>query len=318
MEQRRVDWLTECKPEDEEGITAWADKAFAHATVILYHGGCLDGMFAAATVAKFATRGNVLAVPMQYDTPLHSWLLEACLRTTVYVVDFSLPTLQMDALCLCASWVVWIDHHSSAIQALEGWMVNMPSNATAYLSRDNTESGAMLAHLYTLVDAPVPAVIRHVDDRDRWQFKLPGTKEVCAALYALVDNVEDALEYLSDARAHDDLEAQGAVLLIQQSKQLKQLEATAKQFFTYVICNAPSFFASELGNRLAVKYQLPAIIWQHTQDGIRLSIRSVAGAKGLTAKQIALQGGGGGHEHAAGATLKPNTDAYKEFLDALI
>ena len=51
-----------------------------------------------------------------------------------------------------------------------------------YIELDDERSGAMLAWEYFHPDKPAPMLIMHIDDRDRWQFKLAGSKEFNAAL----------------------------------------------------------------------------------------------------------------------------------------
>ena len=50
---------------------------------------------------------------------------------------------------------------------------------------DNNKSGALLAWEYFHPGTDVPMLIQHIDDRDRWQFKLDGSKELHAYLASL-------------------------------------------------------------------------------------------------------------------------------------
>ena len=49
---------------------------------------------------------------------------------------------------------------------------------------DNDQSGAMLAWRWFHPGTEVPMFIKHIDDYDRWQFKIEGTKEFNKALWA--------------------------------------------------------------------------------------------------------------------------------------
>lgn len=50
---------------------------------------------------------------------------------------------------------------------------------------DNDQSGALLSWQFFHPGTEVPMFIRHIDDYDRWQFKIKGTKEFNKAIWSL-------------------------------------------------------------------------------------------------------------------------------------
>ena len=173
--------------------------------LVIYHGGeCTDGFGAAfAAWLKFGDEAEYL--PMNYlkatdgVAEFHERVKIDCSisEREVYILDFSLPKVVMDWLFGHAKRVVWLDHHKTAF---EMWLGNMPQHGQYVLGTghtiwlDNNKSGAMLAWEYFHPGTEVPMLIRHIDDRYRWQFKLGGSKEFHAANPAAISELLDRLE----------------------------------------------------------------------------------------------------------------------------
>ena len=152
--------------------------------LVIYHASCADGFAAAfAAWSKFGDEAEYL--PMQYGGgPEVQDIRDLCDEREVYVLDFSFPRPVMDALFECAAHVVWLDHHKTAF---EMWLADKPDFApTAGKERfetyglatgrkivlDPEKSGAVLAWEYFHPGTEVPLLIKHIDDYDRWQFKI--------------------------------------------------------------------------------------------------------------------------------------------------
>jgi len=152
-------------------------------TLIMYHDHCTDG-FGAAYVAWTRFEDAAEYLPMSYGQvktisdlanlskqPIESY-------QEIYVMDFSLPKDVMEWLFKAGKRVIWLDHHKTAFEMYElpiGQFEDVTDDR--HVELDNDKSGAMLAweHFYPADDCP--KMIEHIDDRDRWQFKIPGTKE---------------------------------------------------------------------------------------------------------------------------------------------
>ena len=93
----------------------------------------------------------------------------------------------MDKLFAVSESVTWLDHHKSAF---EMWCEDgerslcEQSNGRDEVILDNNKSGALLAWEFFHPGTEVPMFIRHIDDYDRWQFKLEGTKAFQKALWS--------------------------------------------------------------------------------------------------------------------------------------
>lgn len=289
--------------------------------VVFYHGGCLDGMFAAALVA-YGEEHPCIFVPVQYGDRYENW--KFLCNHDVYVVDFSFEPDDMLAIFDQCNTLTWYDHHDSAMKKRAQWMdviANGPradALATHY-SEDNSASGAMLTcEAQAIQDYWITQIIMHIDDRDRWKFIYSSTEEICVALYSICSTAVDALTELEQLsyKAYEEYLTMGGALLRERAKQIAMLLPTAVDCGGVVYCNAPSFLASALGNAIATKHGKAACIYQVTGDGIKLSYRSTDECP-VSAQELASTFGGGGHKNAAGAFIKGARGQYAFMHDRI-
>lgn len=156
--------------------------------LVIYHDNCADG-FGAAFAAWWKLREEADYLPMQYGKLPGDEAFEAMVREReVFILDFSLPKPMMEVLFALAHRVVWLDHHASVMKE---WNVPIDKVNTGphmgvfgghTVVLDNSKSGAMLAWEYFVGD--VPLLIKHIDDYDRWVFRLPSTKAINKALWS--------------------------------------------------------------------------------------------------------------------------------------
>ena len=142
--------------------------------ICIYHGNCADGFTSAWIVNKIHPDADFVAGVYQTTPP-------DVTGKVVYMVDFSYKLPVMEELATKALKIIHIDHHATAIEDLKDFN---PTNIEKVYSYENTESGAMLCWRYFFPDVEVPSFVKHIDDRDRWQFKLPGTREIQANLFS--------------------------------------------------------------------------------------------------------------------------------------
>ena len=312
--------------------------------LVIYHANCTDG-FGAAFAAWLKLGDEAEYLPMDYlkatngVAEFHERVKIDCSigEREVYILDFSLPKAVMDWLFGHAKRVVWLDHHASVFK---DWGVPLddvadeltlglvqPNDHTVVL--DDTKSGAMLAWGYFHPGTEVPMLIQHIDDRDRWQFKMDGSKELHAALASYRpwtfkqwrpflsntywDNktqVELAIEEgTAILRAHN----QHVQSVLKQARACVIHEATTYEGYESGPCgdisvysdapkglaaNAPAFLASDLGHELANKSGTFGLVWHLDRDlKVRCSLRSNGE---YNVSSIAKRFGGGGHRNAAG------------------
>jgi oligoribonuclease NrnB/cAMP/cGMP phosphodiesterase (DHH superfamily) len=134
---------------------------------VLYHANCTDGS-GAALAAYIALGDAATYIPVQYNKPVP----DMPLATVIYMVDFSYPKEILLQLADSAQVVV-IDHHKTAKAALED--IDHPNIQVWF---DMEQSGATMAWKYFHADRAVPLLLRHIEDRDLWKFKLEGSKEI--------------------------------------------------------------------------------------------------------------------------------------------
>ncbi len=193
--------------------------------------------------------------------------------------------------------VLILDHHKTA----EGDLVNLPENVTVVFDMD--KSGAHLAWNYFHPE-PVPSIIRIVEDRDLWRFKLPYTKAVSSYLFSQPYDFETWSFYakmLEDKYDREEIEGYGNVLL---QKQAKDVDELLQNKFTLSIgghlvpvANLPYTFSSDAGNILAQGQPFAATFYLDGTSAV-FSLRSAE--DGIDVSEIAKTYGGGGHKHAAG------------------
>ena len=291
--------------------------------LVVYHANCTDG-FGAAFAAWLKLGDEAEYLPMEYgriSTPadFDMKVSLAAKGNDVYILDFSFPREVMDALFKHAKRVVWLDHHKTAFEMWcgeyeHGMEFYEVVDGKHYIALDDKRSGAMLAWHNFHPGTKVPTLIQHIDDRDRWQFKMYGTKELHAALASYAPwSFEQWWGFL----AWEDFRQEGKAILRAHNQHiqaaLKQarsciLDVSIDGYRTYPVglaCNAPSFLASDLGHELANKSGTFGLVWSMAGDGqVHCSLRSNVE---YDVSVIAKVFGGGGHRNAAGFSTDINS-----------
>lgn len=290
--------------------------------IVIYHANCTDG-FGAAYAAWRALGDDVEYIDAHYgelDDPatLEERFGSDIGQRDVYILDFSLKRPAMDWLFDKAQLVVWLDHHKTAF---EMWCdipnvqrYHLGSWPGRHIMLDNNKSGALLAWEYFHQGGPVPLVIQHIDDRDRWQWKLPGSAAIHMALW---NHKPWSFAQWDDLLANPgDLREMGLTLL---GYQERQVEASVEKARPCAINPAPMTGAgipglavntpthiSEVGNELAKKSGTYGLVWYFdgSQQRAMCSLRSIGD---YDVSAIAKVFGGGGHKNAAGFQIDMQT-----------
>jgi hypothetical protein len=262
---------------------------------VLYHDNCIDGFGAAlAAYMKYGAKATYRAC--RYDEG--ALPLDGCPDgDEVYVLDFSFKRevilREQKRLNLRI-----IDHHKSAQEDLEGLdccIFNME------------KSGAVLAYEFFFPGLPVPWLFRVIQDRDLWQWKLPGTEEITAALYE-----DDRSFELWGMSLHNTnvLEIKGASLVRKMKNDVQRIVETSGWIFIKgkeVPAANSAFYSSEVGMALCVKYpDRPYSVTfsdRSPADGVWLRIYSLRSIGEFDVSAVAKQFGGGGHKNAAGFSV---------------
>ena len=264
--------------------------------VILYHAECTDGFGAAWALWKRFPDAKFL--PVKHGDPPPVGLEDR----HVVMVDFSYEREVIEAMQKKAASLFILDHHVTAQAAL----ADLP-----YAYFDMEKSGAVLAWEWVHGDS-VPWLMQYIQDKDLWQWRLPASREINAALssYPFQFQVWDAFQ-------QEVLKLEGRGILRHENVLIDKMVAEAVMV-NFEGETVPAIYSpvltSQIGERLSKDHPF-GIIW-HQRNGRRyFSLRSRAG--GLSVAKISARYGGGGHTHAAGFSI-PLDGEVSNILDPLL
>ncbi|MEK7608270.1 MAG: DHHA1 domain-containing protein [Patescibacteria group bacterium] len=260
--------------------------------VILYHASCSDGFGAAwAAWRRFGSRASYLPIS-HHDIP--SPELKG---KELYFIDIVLSEQAMKKLIAENVRVTAIDHHITAEKVVK--------KTKDYLY-DISHSGAVLAWKYFHPKAKTPQILRYVEDRDLWTFKIARTKEVTTAMELLEYDFKSWSKFAKEIEGEKKRKyyAEIGLYLIQYTQKfVDELCGEAERVkFAGRVCwaiNSPVFH-SEVGGALSSRGKSPSIIWSYRKGRVRVSLRSNGNAN---VAEIAKRFGGGGHKRASGFLL---------------
>lgn len=255
----------------------------------IYHGNCADG-FGAAWVVRQAL-GDIEFYPGVYQQPPPD-----VTDRDVVMVDFSYKRPVLLEMAEKASSILIIDHHKTAAEDLH----DLPGNVRTLFNMER--SGAMLTWLYFFPDQPPPALLRHIEDRDLWLFRLEGTREIQANVFSHPYHF-DVWDKLMGTDP-TTLIAEGAAIERKHFKDVAELVNVCQREMviggiTVPVASLPYTLTSDAGHLMATQHpsKIGVCYWD-TQDGRVFSLRSID--DGPDVSMIAKQYGGGGHAHASG------------------
>lgn len=310
--------------------------------LVIYHDHCADG-FGAAFAAWRHFREGADYMPASYGDKINApdWI-DLVAERDVYILDFSYPKPVMELTIAYAATVVWLDHHKTAFEMWCGkydrgmkamqfeYIRSDGANPTpCHIELDDTRSGALIAWNYFHPhDHEVPALIQHIDDYDRWQFKLNDTKAVNKAIWSyapwtfnqwhvwvndweLMHGKDMVLEGSAILRAHEQkvdavLSCCARPVRITPPVIMGADAWTGPWVFgddslagaSGLVANCPADLASDVGHHLATRSGTFGLTWnQGHDDRIKCSLRSNGE---YDVSKIAAAFGGGGHKNAAG------------------
>lgn len=290
-------------------------------TMCIYHGNCADGFGGAWVVRK------ALGDQVEFVAGVHGQEPPDVTDKDVIIVDFSYKYDVLARISWKARSIIILDHHKSAAEDLAkfppfhagvrldvrhadgstalGWesahtfmsSQNSPAIACCF---DMNRSGAMLAWDHFFPGQGAPMLLRHIEDRDLWLFKLDGTREIQANLFSYPYDF-DVWDRLM-ATDVQTLRSDGAAIERKHQKDVAELVAVTKRRLVIAgydvpVASLPYTLTSDAGHLMAQAEPFAACYWD-TPDGRVFSLRSTD--DGLDVSEIAKQYGGGGHRNASG------------------
>lgn len=283
------------------------------APLILYHGrGCPDGF------------GAALAAWLYYgDVAEYKGLDHGDVRTVddlppvdgraVYILDFSFAEDILRAIDARAAKLVMLDHHKSAAEKLTGFACRC-----GVVHFDMAKSGARLAWEFFHPQAPVPDLIRYVEDRDIWKWEFA---ESAGFLSALDMEPQDFARWREIAAFTPGelarFMARGAAMDEKYKKLCADIAEGAQPLvfngIAGLMVNAPGMFHSLVGDILSAQSGTFALMWSAGPKGVKAGLRS---QRNFDCIALAESMGGGGHAQACG--FRMGVERLPELLSGVL
>lgn len=267
--------------------------------ICLYHSGCPDGFGAVWSVrrawgedARYVARGHEDRVVMA-----------DCEDALVAFVDIAPTRDELTDLADHAERVIVLDHHVTARDRLASDLgfVNEIEALGHELNFDLSHSGAVLAWQYFHPDEAVPDLLRYVEDQDLWNWVLPDSDAVNAAIASYPREFE-----VWDRLAADPIESlieQGKPILranrIEIERRVDHAHPLALGTERIEAVNA-SINRSQIGHELAKRARFGkewGLVYRVEGAEVFATLYSIGD---LDISKIAVGYGGGGHANASG------------------
>lgn len=256
----------------------------------LFHAFCSDGSGAHyAAWKKFGDKATY--IPVAYGKPFPEEIIKS--DSEIYIMDFSYPRAVLDNIYKKVKKLMVLDHHKTAEEDLRG---------APYAIFDMNRSGAVIAWEY-FHGKDVPMLLKYIQDRDLWTWKLPHTEDALNALRLVGDmgDISEWDEFEKDLAIH--VRKGSAISEYRRAEVELKTKPEVVTFLTYegrkvALVNA-SVLISEIGNTLCKKYDVDySMIYFIDQTGVvNMSLRAIGRCD---VSSVAKAFGGGGHANSAG------------------
>lgn len=284
---------------------------------VIYHANCPDGLCSAAIAydyyyAAVGAKDDIAFYPTQYGDDFAE--LENLANTTLYILDFSVPTSVMDNFAKYAHSIVFLDHHDTAIKAYADY--NWPENVNKDLCQIKSGAGITWDWFHDITEY-MPDLVAHIQDGDLWKFEHSDTRNFLAGLgnissYSVAEfakllhmSYEQYQNIISKGKTIN--EYKDAVINELASKAYKVAVDDGEKLINILTVNAHDrAIVSALGNKLAYREDNESgigIVWYY--DGQEMKyVASVRSRKDVVCNKLAEFYGGGGHPQAAGFSYR--------------
>ena len=278
----------------------------------IYHGGCTDGVAAAWAVWSRFPEWQFYPGVYQQEPP---WELIDAVQD-VWLVDFSYKRAVIEKMAERARVHV-LDHHRTARDDL----APLFEADVIHGKFDMERCGAMLAWDWFHYGSPRPALLEHIDARDRWITPRPRDND------PIVMALRSHWHAVGAGAAPDWPALMQRWSLLMRAAQLSKLATEGYAILRYFrqrveetkphattmslgpledvpVVNAPYYLASEVAGELAADSPsgIAAVWWANKDGSVTFSLRSRGE---FDVGELATQYGGGGHPGAAGFRMGP-------------
>ncbi len=264
-----------------------------------YHAGCPDGFGAVWSVRSvwgddghYIARGHEDRVNM-----------DECRNALVTFVDIAPALDELQELSEVADQVVVLDHHVTARARLMSdlGIVNEIEADGHELNFDLSHSGAVLSWQYFHPGEEVPELLRYVEDQDLWNWALPDSDAVNAAI-ASYPREFDVWDRLS-SQPIEKLVDEGKPILranrMEVARRLEHARPVAIGTKRAEAVNA-SNNRSQIGHELADRAQYGdpwGLVYRVEGTEVYATLYSIGD---FDVSKYAVELGGGGHKNASG------------------
>lgn len=260
---------------------------YAPFDLIITHGKCLDGHTSAWIARAHSPKAT-------FHEGLYGEPAPEVKGKRVLVADFSYDRETMIRMNEEAEFLLVLDHHKTAQEALSG---------LDFVVFDMEQSGAGMTWRHLFPGNPLPDMVKFVEDRDIWRFQYPETKVYHAAITALPLTFE-AWDLISVTPTYEMLAKGDAILeftnnLCQRYSKKAAPAMLGKQKVR--VLNIPIEFRGETADVLLKEDPTTPILlwsWNGHKNAYGFSLRSCDDGPDISG--LARQFGGGGHRNASG------------------
>lgn len=277
-------------------------------TYFIYHGNCVDGFGSAYSAWRYFKQKGITPsyIPARHGEPFP--VKDQDLKDSeVYIADFSFSKEDLLRAQSLVKKIVLLDHHKTAEAQLKD---------LEFCHFDMNRSGAMMTWEFFHSEVPAPQLIRYIQDRDFWHFRLPFSREVNAViqsysirgpddfpefenLHLRLEGPEQFETIVNEGRAILHFQEQFIQLAITRALRISNLEG-----YEIPIVNT-SVFESEICEKLLMKYpQAPFVATFYRSSRDQVETYSLRSRGDFDVSEIARRFGGGGHIAAAGFQKK--------------
>jgi oligoribonuclease NrnB/cAMP/cGMP phosphodiesterase (DHH superfamily) len=272
------------------------------ARVCFYHAGCPDG-FGAAWAVWRAWGDDARYVARGHEDPLPAHEHEGDL---VVFVDIAPPNEPLRSLGEVASQVIILDHHISSRERLRSdlTLVNALDDAGHRVVFDLGHSGAVLAWRAFHAQSEPPALLAYVEDQDLWNWKLPRSREVNAAIGSYPRRF-DVWDELAE-RPWEELAAEGDPIVRAERLEVERALQGAHPLHIdgrRMEAVNSRYVRSQIGHSLAGRAAFGepvGCVYRLAGSRVDASLYSIGE---FDVSRIAAGFGGGGHRNAAGFSV---------------
>ena len=296
------------------------DPATVH---IVSHGPhCLDGVAAAAAIARFYERSEIIprfSGNEQIDSVIQGLELGARLKNQeLWITDISWTAPETDRylreLAARGLRIIWIDHHRTAIRRLKKGKIDVPfahhivddSFAASKLVYDYLTGRARAAGVTKEALDRFHRVVEMADDNDRWIHEMAGSWDLALTLRSM-DGAEAFDELVTiDEQATYSPRMQAAfekvdAELRQSSEIAGRTRSERDAGGVKVVSAVCDGYPSEIGDRWGKETPNAVFVFFDLRSGA-ISYRRSPDCE-IDLSRVAETFGGGGHPSAAGSSM---------------